>query len=124
MSQLEGFLSSQYPSHVYKLNKALYRLKQAPRAWFDKLKAALFQWGFKNSKLDSFLFIYKNQADIVFLLVYVDDILIIGSSSTLITKIMFDLHKQFALKTLGSISFFFFFCSKTIQYPDTTLGAD
>ena len=106
MSQPEGFLSSQNPSYVCKLNKALYGLKQAPRAWFDKLKNALVQWGFHNSKSDSSLFIYKQKEDVLFVLVYVDDILITGSSQALITRVMTDLHQKFALKTLGSISYF------------------
>ena len=106
MSQPEGFSNSQYLNHVCMLNKALYRLKQAPRAWFDKLKGALLKWGFQNSKSNSFLFIDKNKIDVLFLLVYVDDILITGSASTLINKIMTDLHQQFALKTLGCISYF------------------
>ena len=106
MSQPEGFVDSQFPHHVCRLNKALYGLKQAPRAWFDKLKTALVHWGFKNSKSDSSLFIYKNQSHVLFLLVYVDDILITGSDPTLIHRIMADLNKKFALKTLGSISYF------------------
>ena len=106
MSQPEGFLSSQYLKHVCKLKKALYRLNQAPRAWLDKLKAALLQWDFQNSKSDSSLFIYKDQSHVLFLLVYVDDIFITGSSSSLIAKIMTDLHQQFVLKTLGSINYF------------------
>ena len=92
MFQRESFLGTQYPRHVCKLNKALYGLKQAPRAWFDKLKIPLIKWGFQNSKFDSLLFVYKNQADVLFLLVYVDDILITGSSSSLINKVMVDLH--------------------------------
>ena len=106
MSYPEGFVHSKFPNHVYKLNKAFYGLKQAPRARFDKLKGALLKWAFVNSKSDSSLFIYKTKTNVLFLLVYVDDILITGDSSTLIQKVMADLHKQFALKTLGSISYF------------------
>ena len=105
MSQPEGFLSTQYPDHVCRLNKALYGLKQAPGAWYEKFKTALLQWGFTNSKYDSSLFIYKNQSHVLLLLVYVDDILITGSSSKLINKVMVDLHNKFASKTLGSISY-------------------
>ena len=41
MNQLEGFIDPTKPTYVYKLRKALYCLKHAPRAWFDKLKRAL-----------------------------------------------------------------------------------
>ena len=66
-------------SLVCKLNKALYGLKQAPRQWFDRLKSTLLQFGFVGSKSDSSLFIYWQQMHIVYLLVYVDDIILTGS---------------------------------------------
>jgi len=68
-------------SLVCKLNKALYGLKQAPCQWFDKLKTTLVQFGFQASKCDPSLFIYKQHAQTVFLLVYVDDIIILPSLS-------------------------------------------
>ena len=84
-----------------KLQKALYGLKQAPQAWFDKLKQALLSWGFKGLVSDNSLFIFNHKGDMIFLLVYVDDILITGKNSTLIKQVMDDLNKTFALKTLG-----------------------
>jgi len=83
MTQLPGFEVGDR-SLVCKLNKALYGLKQAPRQWFDGLKSTLLQFGFVFSKYDSSLFIYRHQNHIVYLLVYVDDIIITGSSTSLI----------------------------------------
>nr|GEW42119.1 retrovirus-related Pol polyprotein from transposon TNT 1-94 [Tanacetum cinerariifolium] len=54
--QPEGFIDSDYPSHIYKLKKALYRLKQAPRAWYDELSTFLLQNGFSNGTIDLTLF--------------------------------------------------------------------
>nr|GEY10666.1 ribonuclease H-like domain-containing protein [Tanacetum cinerariifolium] len=62
---------------VYKLNKSLYRFKQAPRQWNAKLTAALVEHGFVQSKFDYSLFIKETGDVFVFLLVYVDDIVII-----------------------------------------------
>jgi len=71
-------------SLVCKLNKAIYGLKQAPRQWFDRLKSTLLQFGFIGSKSDSSLFIFHQQMHVVYLLVYVDDIILTGSSPSLI----------------------------------------
>ncbi|PNX94541.1 hypothetical protein L195_g017718 [Trifolium pratense] len=79
MQQPHGFEASD-KTLVCKLNKALYGLKQAPRAWFDRLKAALIGYGFKASKCDPSLFMIKTGTLHLIILVYVDDIIITGSS--------------------------------------------
>ena len=106
MNEPAGFVDPSKPDYVCKLRKALYGLKQAPRAWFGKLKQALLNWGFKVSVSDSSLFIFNNKQDMVYLLVYVDDILITGNNTALIKRVMDDLNKCFALKTLGSVGYF------------------
>ena len=67
---------------VCKLTNALYGLKQAPRAWFSKLSIALHQFGFKAAKSDVSLFIRVTPTSIIYILVYVDDIIITGNSTT------------------------------------------
>ena len=84
MSQPPGFADHDRPSHVCKLRKSLYGLKQAPRVWYSELKSFLIQVGFSNSLSDTSLFIYKNRGDLIYVLVYVDDILITGSNQALI----------------------------------------
>ncbi|GJY94023.1 retrovirus-related pol polyprotein from transposon TNT 1-94 [Tanacetum coccineum] len=54
-----GFVSKQYPDHVYALHKALYGLKQAPRAWYDILSKFLIDSGFQKGSMDTTLFIKK-----------------------------------------------------------------
>nr|XP_048323011.1 uncharacterized mitochondrial protein AtMg00810-like [Ziziphus jujuba var. spinosa] len=78
----------------------------APRAWFDKLKGTLLQWDFKHSKVDSSLFLLHYDVGCIWLLLYVDDILITGSSLCLINKFVFQLNKTFSLKDLGSVFYF------------------
>ncbi|KAM1659561.1 hypothetical protein COP2_002715 [Malus domestica] len=80
MQQPPGFADSTKPHHVCQLHKSLYGLKQAPRAWYDKLHAALASLGFVGSQSDHSLFVKKDKA-LVFVLVYVDDILVTGPSS-------------------------------------------
>nr|GEX80624.1 hypothetical protein [Tanacetum cinerariifolium] len=54
-----GFVSKQYPDHVYALDKALYGLKQAPREWYDVLSQFLIESGFPKGSIDTTLFIKK-----------------------------------------------------------------
>ncbi|RVW62322.1 Retrovirus-related Pol polyprotein from transposon RE1 [Vitis vinifera] len=80
MSQPPGFIDRDHPHHVCKLRKAIYGLKQAPRAWYHELRQFLLQFGFINSIVDTSLFIFNNHDTILYLLVYVDDIIITGNN--------------------------------------------
>lgn len=94
------------PCHLCKLHKALYGLKQAPRAWYDMLSHSLLKQGFSNSLADSSLLIYSKGKDLVYVLVYVDDILVTGNNTTLISDIVQKLGSDFALKDLGPLHYF------------------
>ncbi|GJT82203.1 retrovirus-related pol polyprotein from transposon TNT 1-94 [Tanacetum coccineum] len=59
VGQPPGFVSKQYPDHMYALDKALYGLKQAPRAWYDVLSKFLIDSGFQKGSIDTTLFIKK-----------------------------------------------------------------
>nr|GEW21562.1 retrovirus-related Pol polyprotein from transposon TNT 1-94 [Tanacetum cinerariifolium] len=82
--QPEGFIDDDHPSHVYKLKKALYRLKQAPRAWYDELSKFLLQNHFFKGTIDPTLFVRCFDDDILVVHVYVDDI-IFGSTQPIYT---------------------------------------
>ncbi|GJY38368.1 retrovirus-related pol polyprotein from transposon TNT 1-94, partial [Tanacetum coccineum] len=103
MAQPVGFIHPQYPNHVCKLRKALYDLKQAPRAWYIELKSFLVSYGFTNSVADTSLFIYNAHGVIVYFLVYIDDIIITGNNTSFIDKFVQQLHDRFALKDLGEL---------------------
>nr|GEW94860.1 hypothetical protein [Tanacetum cinerariifolium] len=79
VGQPPGFVSKQYPDHVYALDKALYGLKQAPRAWYDVLSQFLIDSGFQKGSIDTTLFIKKKGKHIMLIQIYVDDI-IFGST--------------------------------------------
>ncbi|KAK9072095.1 hypothetical protein SSX86_008527 [Deinandra increscens subsp. villosa] len=106
MAQPPGFVDPSFPNHVCKLNKAIYGLKQASRAWYDELKSFLVSLGFKPTISDSSLFTLTTGSHLIFILVYVDDIIITGSSHSLITKFIHTLSTKFSLKDLGSLSYF------------------
>ena len=108
MDQPPGFdgKTNQEQKLVCKLHKALYGLKQAPRAWFDKLKISLQQFGFSSTKSDQSLFVRFTNCSSLFVLVYVDDIVVTGSSSQEIHELISRLRGLFSLKDLGKLSYF------------------
>ncbi|GKE09978.1 retrovirus-related pol polyprotein from transposon TNT 1-94 [Tanacetum coccineum] len=85
VKQPPGFESSEFPSHVCKLDKALYGLRQAPRAWYETLSTFLTEHKFVRGNIDNTLFVYKTQIDVIMVQIYVDDI-IFGSTSTKLCK--------------------------------------
>lgn len=105
MIQPPGFVDSILPSYICKLNKFIYGLKQALHAWYEELSSFLLTLGFQQSKLDPSLFIYSKNGITLFLLVYVDD-LIIGNESAAISNIIQQLGNQFSWKDLGSLHYF------------------
>jgi len=106
MEQPPGFIQSQTPNHVCLLKKSLYGLRQAPRAWFDKFSTFLLENGFVCSSTDPSLFIRRNGQDTVLLLLYVDDIVLTGSSSSLLSSLIHSLSLQFHMKDLGYLHYF------------------
>lgn len=99
-----GFSTS--PSMVCKLRKALYGLKQAPRAWFSKLKSVLLKGGYRQSHNDYSLFISPSTQGTVFVLIYVDDLLITGDDVEGILQLKGMLQSSFQMKDLGHASYF------------------
>ena len=100
MTQPQGFITKE--GYVCKPSKALYSLKQAPRAWYDKLKGCLTRWNFFNSKADTSMFIRHDARGIIHVLIYVDDILITEPDSSLLETLITKFSKVFALKGLVS----------------------
>nr|CAN69370.1 hypothetical protein VITISV_010057 [Vitis vinifera] len=106
MSQPPSFIDRDHPHHVCKLRKAIYGLKQAPRAWYHELRQFLLQFGFINSIADTSLFIFNNRGTILYLLVYVDDIIITGNNVEAAQTFIQQLSQRFSLKDLGPLIYF------------------
>jgi hypothetical protein len=104
--QPPDFENPKYPNHVYKLHKALYRLKQAPRAWYERLKAFLLAKGFKMGSVDKTLFLLKQGTDTLLVQIYVDDIIFGGSSHALVAKFSKTITKEFKMSMMGKLTFF------------------
>ncbi|KAL5716460.1 hypothetical protein ACHQM5_018147 [Ranunculus cassubicifolius] len=106
MVQPPGFQDPSRPHHLCKLQKSIYGLKQSPRAWYSSLSEALVSMGFSLSSADHSLFVFQQQEDIIYLLVYVDDILLTGNNPGTCGTVIEHLQKHFAVKNLGPIHYF------------------
>jgi histone deacetylase 1/2 len=89
-----------------KLHKSIYGLKQAYRAWFNRLSNTLLALGFHNSQFDPSLFTYHLENIHAFLLVYVDDILVTSNDQNFVHCLISQLQVEFAIKDLGQLTYF------------------
>lgn len=106
VEQPEGFLVKGEEEKVYKLRKALYGLKQAPRAWYSRIDDYLLELGFKKSSSESTLYVIQKSNEILIVSLYVDYILITGSSVKLIDEFKLDMKQAFEMSDLGLMTFF------------------
>ena len=103
MLQPEGFAEKGKEKLVCKLRKSLYGLKQAPRQWYKKFDSFMADTGFERSDSDHCCFVKRfANSSYVILLLYVDDMLLAGSSLVEINKVKQQLAKQFEMKDLGA----------------------
>jgi hypothetical protein len=105
-SQPAGFVDPAHPQLVCRLNKSLYGLKQASRAWYHCFTSYLVSLGFVEAKSDTSLFIYRRGADTAYLLLYVDDIILTALSPELLQHTTTALQQQFTIKDLGPLHHF------------------
>ncbi|GKB98390.1 putative ribonuclease H-like domain-containing protein [Tanacetum coccineum] len=81
-----GFEDPEFPDRVYKVEKALHGLHQAPRAWYETLSDYLLDNGFQRGQIDKTLFIKRVKSDILLVQVYVDDIIFGSTKKKLCTE--------------------------------------
>ncbi|KAG7570487.1 Integrase catalytic core [Arabidopsis thaliana x Arabidopsis arenosa] len=106
MSQPPGFIDKDRPSYVCYLKKPIYGLKQAPRSWYMALKKYLLDSGFMNSLADTSLFIHSTSTTITYVLVYVDDIIVTGNNTSMVTKVLASFAERFSIKDPTDLHFF------------------
>eukprot|EP00253_Pinus_taeda_P002966 PITA_02966 len=107
MSQPEGFVVKGHEHKVCKLVRSLYGLKQAPRAWYERLTEHLLKLNFKHFDLDdATLLVKKVGKTVVYLVVYVDDLLMMGNNESYIASIKKELGKSFEMTNLGYVHYY------------------
>ncbi|GJW34211.1 putative ribonuclease H-like domain-containing protein, partial [Tanacetum coccineum] len=104
--QSTGFEDPEFPDKVYKVEKALYGLHQAPRAWYETLSTYLLDNGFQRGQIDKALFIKRVKGDILLVQVYVDDIIFGSTRNEMCTEFEKMMHKKFQMSSMGELTFF------------------
>jgi transposase InsO family protein len=102
MDQPEGFIVPGKEDHVCKLKRSLYGLKQSPRQWYKRFDSFMLSHGFKRSEFDSCVYIKFVDGSPIYLLLYVDDMLIAAKSKKEITTLKAQLSSEFEMKDLGA----------------------
>ncbi|GKD32612.1 retrovirus-related pol polyprotein from transposon TNT 1-94 [Tanacetum coccineum] len=105
--QPPGFEDPNFPDRVYKVEKALYGLNQAPRAWYETMLTYLLENGFQRGKIDKTLFIRRVKTDILLVQVYVDDIIFGSTKKSLCTdqdKYVTEILKKFGFSDVKTTS--------------------
>jgi hypothetical protein len=103
MEQPPGFVHSNISSYIFILHKSLYGLKQAPRVWYNCLNDYLLFIGSYASRVNTSLFILSLRGDVLYLLVYVDGLLLTGSNLALLKNLIALLSLDFKLHGLRSL---------------------
>ncbi|GJT97014.1 putative ribonuclease H-like domain-containing protein, partial [Tanacetum coccineum] len=104
--QPPGFEDLDFPDSVYKVEKSLYGLHQAPRAWYETLSTYLLDNGFQRGKINNTLFIKRDKSNILLVKVYVDDIIFGSTRKKMCTEFEKMMHKKFQMSSMGELTFF------------------
>ncbi|GJU35326.1 putative ribonuclease H-like domain-containing protein [Tanacetum coccineum] len=104
--QPPSFEDPQFPDKVYKIEKALYGLHQAPRAWYETLSTYLLENRFRRGTIDKTFFIKKDKGDILLVQVYVDDIIFGSTKKSLCVEFKQMMHNRFQMSSMGELTLF------------------
>jgi hypothetical protein len=115
VEQPPGFEDSEYPNHVYKLSKAVYGLKKAPRAWYECLRDFLITNGFKVGKADPTLFTKTIAKDLFVCQIYVDDIIFGSNNKSTCEEFSRIMVQKFKMSMMGELKYFLGFQVKQLQ---------
>ena len=107
MEQLPGFVARDESGLVCKLRRSLYDLKQSPRAWLNRFSSMVQEFGMiRNTADHSVFYHHTSTSQCIYLIVYVDDIVITSSDQDGIQKLKQHLFSHFQTKDLGKLKYF------------------
>ncbi|GKB46169.1 retrotransposon protein, putative, ty1-copia subclass [Tanacetum coccineum] len=105
MTQPKGFVNPIYPNHVCKLKRSIYGLKQASRQWNKRFDDEIKKFGFTQNRDEPYVYQKASGSYVTFIILYVDDILIIGNNIPMLQDVKSYLGKCFAMKDLGEAAY-------------------
>ena len=105
MIQPEGFIAKGQERKVCKLLRSIYGLKQASRSWNQRFDQAIKTFGFEQNVDEPCVYKRIKDGKVVFLILYVDDILLIGNDVGNLSSVKLWLHQQFDMKDLGEANY-------------------
>jgi hypothetical protein len=106
VEQPPGFIVDGKEDNALRLRKALYGLRQAPRAWNTKLDASLNSMGFVRSKAEHAVYQRGGGEEMLLVGVYVDDLVITGASIEEVERFKQEMTRLFKMSDLGELSFY------------------
>ena len=116
VEQPKGFVDPHRPDDVYKLKRALYCFKQAPKAWYDRLTTYLIEHGFKKGFSDTTLFIQKDKNYFVVAQIYVNDIVFGAINDSLAESFADEMKKIFEMSMVDELTYFLGLQVKQIDF--------
>jgi hypothetical protein len=105
MKQPKGYVLKGKKELVCKMKKSLYGLKQSPRMWYQKFDNYMLGLGFTRSKEDHYVYFKLIGDHLIYLVLYVDDMLLIGNKKEIIQDLKTHLSSKFDMKYLGASNF-------------------
>nr|GEU51841.1 hypothetical protein [Tanacetum cinerariifolium] len=105
MEQPEGFVNPKYPNRICKLKRSIYGLKQASRQWNKRFDDEIKKFGFTQNRDEPCVYQKASGSNITLLILYVDDILIMGNNIPMLQSVKTFLGKCFSMKDLGEATY-------------------
>jgi hypothetical protein len=105
MKQPEEFVVKGKKELVCKLKNSLYGLKQSPRMWYQKFDTYILGLGFVRSRADHCVYSKQVCNHFIYVVLYVDEMLLVGNNMYVIKKVKSQLSSKFDMKDLGAANF-------------------
>ncbi|GJW85249.1 retrotransposon protein, putative, ty1-copia subclass [Tanacetum coccineum] len=105
MEQPEGFVNPKFPNRVCKLKRSIYGLKQASRQWNKRFDDEIMKFGFTQNHDQPCVYMKASGSYVTFLILYVDDILIMGNNIPMLQDVKSYLGRCFSMKDLGEAAY-------------------
>ena len=106
VEQPPGFEIRDENDKVYKLQKALYGLRQAPRAWYSRIEGYFLRKGFSKCYCEHTLFVKAEKGGILIVSLYVDDLIFTGNSEEMLEEFKASMKEEFSMTDLGRMKYF------------------